>query len=156
MIRFRVISVGKPPKDWRQDGFQHFEKMLASYARIEEVSVKEQKIAGNVSIDEGLQRESNAIVRALQPSSYKIALDLSGKQYSTEDFADHIGHLLQQYSAFEFVIGGPYGLHRKTLSAVDEVLSLSRMTFPHDLARINLIEQLYRTISLLNNLPYHK
>jgi 23S rRNA (pseudouridine1915-N3)-methyltransferase len=83
-------------------------------------------------------------------------LDRTGVEQSSEGLAKRIEAVMQRNSLLEFMIGGPYGLHERVIDASDEVLSLSKMTFPHDLSRIMLIEQLYRAMSILKNLPYHK
>jgi len=156
MVTFRIISVGRPPKDWRNEAFLHYRKLISPFAKLEEVFVKEQKTAANTDIDYALKRETDRILKVVSPSSYMIALDKSGLSYSTEELAKHFNGLFQRHSKFDFVIGGPFGLHRELFTRADETISLSSLTYAHDLARVVLAEQLYRLLSILNNLPYHK
>lgn len=156
MVTFRIISVGKPPKDWRSEAFAHYRKLISPFANIEELFVKEQKASGAADSSRAMSREAESLEKALTERAYSFALDESGKSYSSVDFAVHLESLFNRSSAFDFVIGGAYGLDKRLLDKVDEVVSLSQFTLPHDLARIALVEQLYRAISIINKLPYHK
>lgn len=156
MVTFRIISIGKPPKDWRSEAFQHYRKLISPFANIEEVFVKEQKVSESSGVEDALKREADSLLKTLSTGGYGIALDKSGKQYSSEELARHLEGLFHQSSRYDLVIGGPHGIHGSFLRTVDETVSLSHLTFPHDLARILLAEQLYRAMSILNNLPYHR
>ncbi len=156
MIRFRIIDTGKPPKDWREAAFEHYVKLISPYAKVECSFVKERKVDSGADPDAALRKEAGDMIGLLSSGSYSFALDKSGSMRSTEELSDHFSDLLQRQSRFDFLIGGPWGLHADVLVASDEVLSLSKFTFPHDLARVMLAEQLYRVLSIHNNLPYHK
>ncbi len=156
MICFRIISVGRPPSDWRREGFEHYIRMLKPYARIEDLTVKEQKVRRQTDIASALVTEGNRLLGAADGGGRIIALHDRGKTYTTRELADRIAELTQTQSSFSFIIGGAYGLDRNVLDRSDEALSLSAFTLPHDLAKIVLAEQLYRALSILNNLPYHK
>jgi 23S rRNA (pseudouridine1915-N3)-methyltransferase len=156
MVTFRIISIGKPPKDWRSDAFQHYRKLISPFAGIEEVFVKEQRVSESSGVEDALKREANSLMKVLANGGYRIALDRSGKQQSSVELARHLEGLFHRFSKYDLVIGGPHGLHESVLRTVDETVSFSHLTFPHDLARILLAEQLYRAMSILNNLPYHR
>ncbi len=156
MVTFRIISIGKPPKDWRSEAFQHYRKLISPFACIEEVFVKEQKVSESSGVEDALKREADSLLKALSTGGYSIALGKSGKQHSSVELARHLEGLFHRFSKCDLVIGGPHGLHESLLRTVDEIVSFSHLTFPHDLARILLAEQLYRTMSILNNLPYHR
>jgi 23S rRNA (pseudouridine1915-N3)-methyltransferase len=156
MVTFRIISVGKPPKDWRNEAFQHYRKLISPFAVIEEVFTKEQQVSDNRGIEPAMKKEADWLLRVLSSSAYCVALDKSGATYSSTELSRHIEELFRSHSRFDFVIGGPYGLHDSFVRGADETMSLSRLTYPHDLARVMLAEQLYRSVAILNNLPYHK
>jgi 23S rRNA (pseudouridine1915-N3)-methyltransferase len=156
MVRFRIIAVGKTPKGWRQEAYDHYVKLLRPMAKVESVSVRESRPESDSLVDRALDTEADKIIAAIDNSSYKIMLDRTGAEQSSRDLAEKIEAVIQRNSLLEFIIGGPYGLHERVIDASDEVLSLSKMTFPHDLSRIMLIEQLYRAMSILKNLPYPK
>jgi 23S rRNA (pseudouridine1915-N3)-methyltransferase len=155
MIRFRIVSVGKPPKDWREAAFDHYARLLRPMAHVDSVFVKESRTESDRMVDQAIEQEGERLIKEIT-SSYTFALDKSGKEYSSEELAKRIEALSMGDSTLEFMIGGPFGLHPRVLEASNEVLSLSRMTFPHDFARVLLTEQLYRAMSILRNLPYHK
>ena len=156
MVTFRIISTGKPPKDWRSEAFQHYSKLISPFANLEEFFVKEQKVTESSNIELAMKREAESLLKALSTSSHVIALDKSGSTYSSVELSRHLETHFQRHSKFDFVIGGPHGLDGSVADASHEVMSLSSLTFPHDLARIMLAEQLYRVMSILNKLPYHK
>lgn len=154
MIRFRIIATGKPPKDWRDAAFAHYVKLLSPYAKVECSFVKERRV--DADPETALRKEAGDMIGLLSSGSHSFALDKSGSMRSTKNLSDHFRALLQRQSRFDFLIGGPWGLHADVLAASNEIMSLSKFTFPHDLARVMLAEQLYRVLSIHNNLPYHK
>jgi 23S rRNA (pseudouridine1915-N3)-methyltransferase len=156
MVSFRIISIGKPPKDWRTEAFQHYRKLISPFASVEEVFAREQKVSESSGVEDALKREANSLLKVLADGGYSFALDKSGKQYSSVELARRLEGLFHRFSKYDLVIGGPHGLHESILSAADETVSFSHLTFPHDLARILLAEQLYRAMSILNGLPYHR
>ena len=104
-----------------------------------------------------LEKEGARMLKHVTPDAFCIALDLRGKQSTSELFAGHLQHLREQGDGkITFVIGASLGLSGEVLRRADETLSLSEMTFPHQLARVVLLEQLYRSFRIINNEPYHK
>lgn len=156
MITFKIISVGKPPSDWRREGFEHYVRLIRPYARVEDVTVKEQKIRREADVPSALGAEGKRLLAAAGGGGRIIALHDGGKFYTTKAFADRVAELTMTQSSFSFIIGGAYGLDQSVLDGSDDSLSLSAFTLPHDLAKIVLAEQLYRALSIINNLPYHK
>ena len=156
MVKFRIITVGKTPKGWREEAFEHYRKLILPFARLDEISVKEQKIVESAGIETSLRQEGARILKLLSVSTYKIALDRKGKHRSSIELSEHLEALYQRFSAFDLIIGGPHGLHSTVVERADEKMSLSYLTFPHDLAKIVVAEQLYRALSIMNNFPYHK
>jgi len=156
MVTFRIISVGKPPKDWRNDAFRHYRKLISPFAVIEEVFVREQKVSESSGIESVINKEADSLLKALSTGAYSVAMDKSGVHYSSVELSQLLEKLFHRYSTYDLVIGGPNGLHDSVLQKVNEIVALSYLTFPHDLARIVLAEQLYRAMSILNNLPYHR
>jgi len=155
MITFKIISTGKAPSDWRSEAFDHYVKMLKPYAKVEDIHVREQKIRSEADVESALKTEADGLMKGAGNGRI-IALHDRGKRYNTEKFAEHIADLAMTGSVFSFLIGSAHGLDSKVLEKSDEVLSLSDFTLPHDLARIVLVEQLYRAMSIICNLPYHK
>jgi len=156
MAKFRIICVGKTPKGWREEAFEHYRKLIVPFAKLEEISVKEQKIIESAGIENSLRQEGERILKLLSASTHKIALDRKGKHRSSIELCKHFETLYQRFSAFDLIIGGPHGLHCTVLDRADEKMSLSYLTFPHDLAKIVVAEQIYRALSIMNNFPYHK
>jgi 23S rRNA (pseudouridine1915-N3)-methyltransferase len=134
-VRYTVLAVGRirPPFS---DDLAHYQRMLAGHARVELVEV----------------REDEAVERRIPPRSYRVLLDVAGRTYDSLAFARWLEQRRQGGRDVCFVVGGPYGT---ALERCDERLSFGPMTFPHQLARVMLIEQLYRAHKILAREPYH-
>ncbi|MFA5550251.1 MAG: 23S rRNA (pseudouridine(1915)-N(3))-methyltransferase RlmH [Trueperaceae bacterium] len=150
-MRYRIVAVGKLKEPFYRNGFQHYLRRLSALAQCESVEVKEG--AGDASAAK--RAEGQALLRAAQPRV--VALDESGPVFSTRSLAQHVSSLeLAGHSRLTLLIGGAAGHGEELLSAVDERWSLSPLTFPHDLARLVLVEQLYRVETLRAGHPYHR
>ena len=167
MLRIRIIAVGKDKDAWVTTGCEHYLKLLSRFARVTVDISPGLKSTAGLSPAEAMAREAERIEKLLDgnsrksqvsaTTSYTAALSDSGKQYDSLRFAKH----LQQWQTHSggsvtMLIGGAHGLDPRLLKRTDEVLSLSPMTFSHQLVRLVLLEQLYRGFSILAGTDYHK
>jgi len=156
----RIIAVGKLKEKYWQDAVKEYGKRMEPYTRVEIVEVGEEKLPEHPSaaeIEQALTREGKSIRRHIPPSSYVICLAIKGKMLSSEELSDFISRqTLQGHSKIVFIIGSSYGLAQEVLGNSDFLLSFSPMTFPHQMMRVILLEQLYRSFRIAKGEPYHK
>jgi 23S rRNA (pseudouridine1915-N3)-methyltransferase len=159
-MNISVVSVGKVKEKYLRDGIDEYRKRLTRYCNIELIEVPDEKAPENLSSKEEdmvKEKEGQAILKHIKDTSYVIALAINGKQLSSEDLADFISQrALSGDSSLVFVIGGSLGLSPEVLSRADYKLSFSKMTFPHQLMRMILLEQVYRGYRIIKGEPYHK
>ncbi|HOB19288.1 MAG TPA: 23S rRNA (pseudouridine(1915)-N(3))-methyltransferase RlmH [Candidatus Atribacteria bacterium] len=159
-MNIRLICVGKLKEKYLSQGISEYMKRLSRYAKAEIIEVEDEKAPESLSpADEAIvkEREAARIARHLREGSVKIILAIEGRSLASEEFAER----LRQYglagkSQLDFVIGGSLGLDRSIADKADLLLSFSRFTFPHQLMRLILLEQIYRAFRIINNEPYHK
>lgn len=156
MVKIHIVAVGKDKDSWVSDGISHFEKLLRRYARLNWTIVTDAGRAQNKSPNDIKNLEAKEIRRFMNGGT-SVALTDSGKVYGSRDFAKKIEKLLASSSGeLKFIIGGPFGLDKSILDSADELISLSPLTFSHQIVRLVLLEQLYRAFSILNGSDYHK
>ena len=122
------------------------------------MELQDEKVPSNLNEAEKLkiiEKESNNILANIKENSYVIALDLNGKQYTSEEFSEKIEQITQYSSHITFLIGGTLGMSNQLLSRANELISFSKMTFPHQLIRVFLLEQLFRGFKIQHNETYH-
>lgn len=159
MISINIICVGKIKEKFFKDAILEYSKRLSKYCKFDILELPDEKIPdkSNISIENSIkEKECNNIINHLKSDSYIIALDLKGKELSSENFSKKIDNISMQNSKITFIIGGSLGLTDKLLNMCDEKICFSQMTFPHQLIRIFLIEQIYRAFKISNNETYHK
>ena len=157
MVKIKVIVIGKTKEGWIKEGILHYQKLLKKYVQLEMLEIKEEKITKSRESQTILDREAEKILRYMEKPSLCIALDVRGKNLSSESFAKLLEkNLSRGYGEFSFILGGALGLSRKVLDACPIKLSLSQMTFTHEMSRIILLEQIYRAFSILKGTKYHK
>jgi 23S rRNA (pseudouridine1915-N3)-methyltransferase len=149
-----VLSVGRDRSGWFEPAVQGYAKRLQHYTRLELTELAEPR--GKRSADASRAQEAGRILAALRPSEVLVALDERGESLDTKAFARFLGEAQVHSQDLLFVVGGDDGLDATVLAAAQRVLSLSGMTLPHRLARLLLVEQLYRGFSLLKGEPYHR
>ena len=160
MIDVSVICVGKLKEKFYQDAAAEYAKRLKGYCKLNIVELAEQKLPKNPSLGEiqaALEKEGDAIRARIPPNSSVIALAIEGKPRSSEELATLLS--AWSHSAAKhlvFVIGGSYGLHPSVKAGAWATLSMSPMTFPHHLARVMLLEQIYRAFKIQEGSEYHK
>ena len=156
-MKIKIITVGKTKEKFLQFGEKEFQQRLARYCQIEWITVKEEKIIAGKSDQQIKANEAERILEKIAPKSWKVALDRTGKPMSSEDLAAWLQKKMNEgTSEFEFIIGGALGLDPIILNSVNQVLSLSQMTFTHEMSRLILLEQLYRAFTILRGEKYHK
>jgi len=159
-MNITVFSVGKLKEKYLKDAIQEYATRLTKYCKLDIIEVPDEKAPENMS--EAMEaavryKEGQAILKQLRDDTYVIALAIQGKQLSSEKFAELISDLgLRGKSNIAFVIGGSIGLSEEVLKRADYHLSFSAMTFPHQLMRVILLEQVYRGFRIIKGEPYHK
>lgn len=159
-MRITVICVGKLKEKFYRDAVDEYAKRLQKYCKLEIVEVADEKTpegAGLLQEEKILEREAARILDRIREDAFVCTLEIEGKKLSSEDLAEWMRRLtVSGQSHFTFVIGGSLGLHRSVRDRADFALSFSDMTFPHQLMRVILCEQIYRTFRINNGEPYHK
>ena len=159
-MKIDIICVGKIKEEYFRGGVAEYLKRLKRYATVSIIEVADEPTPDGASaaIEEQIKaKEGEKILARIAPSAYKIALAIDGKGLSSEDFAQRLEALgVNGVSHIQFIIGGSLGLSESVLNAADIRLSFSAMTFPHQLMRVILLEQIYRAYRIINHEPYHK
>ena len=159
-MNITIIAVGKIKEKYLKMAIDEYVKRLGRYCKVDIIELPDEKTPDNASEkDEYLikEKEGKLILSKIKDRAYVIALDLNGKELTSEDFAKFISiNGVQGNSNIVFVIGGSLGLSIEVLKRADFKLSFSKMTFPHQLFRVMLFEQIYRSFRINNNEPYHK
>ena len=159
-MRITLVAVGKIKEKYLTMGIEEYAKRLSRYCKLDIIELPDEKTPDNASPAEELQikkREGERILKNIKDGAYVIALAIEGKQISSTDLADKIQSLgVNGESHLVFVIGGSLGLDDAVIKRADYLLSFSKMTFPHQLMRMVLLEQVYRGYRIINGEPYHK
>ncbi|MBU6080028.1 23S rRNA (pseudouridine(1915)-N(3))-methyltransferase RlmH [Allobacillus halotolerans] len=159
-MKITIVSVGKLKEKYLKQGIQEFLKRLSSYAKVEIIEVADEKAPENLSEAEEKQvkdKEGERILQAISPDTYVITLEIEGKMLSSEQLAKKMDELATYgKSKVAFVIGGSLGISEAVQQRSDFAISFSKMTFPHQLMRLVLLEQVYRGFRINRGEPYHK
>ena len=159
-MKITVITVGKIKERYLKDAIAEYSKRLSKYCKLEIVEVADEKTPDNASevVEDAIRsREAERILKYVKDDAYVITLEIGGKQLSSEELADKIDKIgIQGTSHIIFIIGGSIGLGKEVLQKSNYALSFSKMTFPHQLMRVILLEQVYRSYRIINGEPYHK
>ena len=142
----KIICVGKVKEKYLQDAISDYMKRLSKYHKVSIIELE----------DSNIEEESNKILKNINIKDYVVTLDIEGNQISSVELADKIDKQFITNSIITFVIGGSYGLDKKVKERSNYSLSFSKLTFPHQLFRVILLEQVYRCFKILNNETYHK
>jgi 23S rRNA (pseudouridine1915-N3)-methyltransferase len=157
LIKIRLVLVGKTKEAWIKQGIKHYQKLLKKHAKLELVEIKEEKITRSKDEKSILNSEGERILQYLRKDAFCIALDVSGDELTSEQFARFFEKSLNRgQSCFTFVLGGAVGISEEILQVCPVKLSLSRMTFTHEISRVIILEQIYRAFSILAGTKYHK
>lgn len=159
MVHINIICIGKIKESYLRDAINEYSKRLNKYCNLNIIELPDKKIPdkSNISIEEQIKNiESHEIITHLPKDSYNICLDLKGKEYSSEQFANKISDIEFNKSSINFIIGGSLGFNDSIRNISNESICFSKMTFPHQLIRVFLLEQIYRAFKINNNETYHK
>lgn len=158
-MNIRIICIGKLKEKYLSQGIDEYLKRISKYANINIIELPDEMIPDNPSEKEVLaikSLEAQKIMKHIKPSDYVFTLDLRGKELSSEQFAQKITDAtVSGYSSFCFIIGGTVGLDEQLVTNSNFVISFSKLTFPHQLIRLFLTEQIFRCFKIINNEKYH-
>lgn len=159
-MKITLVTVGKIKEKFFEDAIKEYSKRLSRYCKLEILQVADEKTPEGASEAVELQikeKEGQRILSLIRDDAYVIALAIEGKMLDSEELAERIEKLgVSGISQIVFVIGGSLGLSAQVMKRADYALSFSRMTFPHQLMRVVLLEQIYRGYRIMNHQPYHK
>lgn len=159
MLNINIICVGKIKENYLKDAITEYSKRLSKFCNLNITELQDEKLPNKLNdsiITEIKNKECNKMIQTIKKDSYIICLDLKGKEFSSEDFSKKIENIALNFnSSITFIIGGTLGLNQEILSMADEKICFSKMTFPHQLIRVFLLEQLFRAFKISNNETYH-
>lgn len=159
-MKITILCVGKIKESYLREAIAEYSKRLSRYAELQITEVADEKTPDGASAAEEAkikQIEGERLLKAMKPEAYNVALAIDGKNLSSEELSGKIDELcVGGVSHIRFVIGGSLGLSKDVLAACDYKLSFSKMTFPHQLMRVILLEQIYRAFRISTGEPYHK
>ena len=149
----KIICVGKIKQKYLKDAISEYQKRLSKYTKLEIIELQD---INNNNINIILEKEKELILKAITEKDYIITLEIEGQELTSDELASKIDNIFLQNSNITFIIGGSYGLHKEIKNLSNFKLSFSKLTFPHQLFRVILLEQIYRSYKILNNESYHK
>lgn len=159
-MRITLITVGKIKEKYLKDAIAEYSKRLSRYCKLKIVEVADEKTPDNASdtVEDAIRdKEGERILKYVKEEAYVITLEIAGKMLTSEELAEKVEKLgVQGTSHIIFIIGGSIGLGKEVRKRSDYALSFSKMTFPHQLMRVILLEQIYRSYRIMNHEPYHK
>ena len=159
-MKITLITVGKIKEKYLRDAISEYVKRLGKYCKLEIIEVADEKTpdVSNEAIDNAIRtKEAERILKHIKDDAYVITLEIHGTQLTSEQLSQKIEKLgIQGTSHITFIIGGSIGLGESVLAKSNYALSFSKMTFPHQLMRVILLEQIYRSYRIINHEPYHK
>jgi len=148
----KIITVGKIKEKYYTDAVNEYLKRLSKYTKINLIEVKDE----DFDINKTLTKEKDSILKYIDDKDYVITMEIEGNELDSVSLAKHIDSIQNNYSNITFIIGGSYGLHDDIKNRSNYKLSFSKLTFPHQLFRVILLEQIYRSFKINNNETYHK
>lgn len=159
-MKIKIIAVGKVKENYLKEGINEYLLRLSPYAKTEIIEVDDSKVKDNPNqsdINKVINEEGERVLAKIKNTDYVINLDLNKKEFDSVEFSKFIeSKMVEGGSSITFVIGGSYGLSQKVRERANYSISLSKMTFLHQMTRLILLEQLYRSFKILNNETYHK
>jgi 23S rRNA (pseudouridine1915-N3)-methyltransferase len=155
-MKIHFLVVGKTTEKYMQTGIDEYVRRLLRYIPFSMEVLPELKNAKNLTFEQQKEKDSQAILNVLQDGDYVVLLDEKGKEYSSVAFSDYLARKMQIVpKRLVFVVGGPYGFSAEMYDRANEKLSVSKMTFSHQMIRLIFVEQLYRAMTILRGEPYH-
>lgn len=155
-MRISLLCMGKTDEKELEYLISKYEKRIKPYQKYERIELPDIKNRKNLSPEQQKKQESNAFLKQIKPTDFVILLDEKGKRFSSVSWANKMEQLFHQGAKrLIFVIGGPYGFDQEMYSKAQLKISISDMTFTHQMIRLFLVEQIYRSFTILHNKPYH-
>ena len=148
----RIICVGKIKENYFKEAISEYKKRISKYTKLEIIEINDYAL----DVKTTLKKEGDEILKYLDNSHYNIVMDINGEQLDSVTLSKKINNIFINNSTINFIIGGSYGIDERVKEKCNFRLSFSKLTFPHQLFRIILLEQLYRSFKILNNEEYHK
>ena len=159
-MKISILTVGKIKEKYLRDAIAEYSKRLSRYCKLEIFEVADEKTPDYASetVEDSIRsKEGERLLKYIKDDAFVITLEIAGEQLTSEKFAEKINNLgIRGTSHIQFVIGGSIGLGKEILKRSDYALSFSKMTFPHQLMRVILLEQIYRSYRIISGEPYHK
>ena len=159
MLNINIICVGKIKEKYLKDAIEEYSKRLSKYCKLNVTELTDEKIPDKLytKLEQEIKtKECNNIINHIKKDSFIIALDLKGKEFTSEEFSKQLENISMENSHITFIIGGSLGLTENLLKICNLKICFSKMTFPHQLFRVLLLEQIYRAYKINNNESYHK
>ena len=159
MLNINIVCVGKIKENYLKDAISEYSKRLSKFCNLNIIELADEKLPNKLNdsiINEIKNKECRKMIQSIKKDSYIVCLDLKGKEFSSEEFSKKLDDIALNFnSSITFVIGGTLGLNQEILSLASEKICFSKMTFPHQLIRVFLLEQLFRAFKISNNETYH-
>ena len=159
MLTIQLICIGKIKENYLKSAIDEYSKRLSKYCKLNILELPDEKIPDKLNENLEMEiktKECNNILNHIKKDSYIVALDLKGKEFSSEEFSQKLENISMNSSTITFIIGGSLGLTSKLLSVCNEKICFSKMTFPHQLIRVFLLEQIFRAFKISNGETYHR
>ena len=159
MLTINIVCIGKIKEKFFKDAIDEYSKRLSKYCKLNIIELPDEKIPEkiNTNIENDIKsKECTNMINHIKKDSYIICLDLNGKEFSSEQFSKKIEDISMESSQITFVIGGSLGLNQEILSLANQKICFSKMTFPHQLIRVFLLEQIFRAFKISNGETYHR
>lgn len=160
MLTVKIIAIGDLKEKYLREACEEYKKRLGAWCRVEEIVLKEERLPESPSeaqIKAGLESEEKKILEKISPKAYVIAMCVEGKQLSSEELAKKISEItVSGYGEIVLIIGSSFGMTENVKNRANFRLSISKLTFPHQLLRVILYEATYRAMSIINGTKYHK
>ena len=149
----KIICLGSIKENYLNEAITEYKKRLSKYTKLEIIELKDEK---DESVKEALSKEKDKILKTITEKDNIVLLDINGKEYTSEDFSEFINKELTYNSNITFIIGSSNGLDEEIKNLTNKKVSFSKLTFPHQMFRLILLEQIYRSFKIINNETYHK
>ena len=159
MVHINIICIGKIKENYLKDAILEYSKRLSRYCKLNIIEITDEQIPNNLNnkISDNIKNIEGTKILSYIKNSYVISLDLNGKQFSSEEFSNKLENIaLNINSNISFIIGGSLGLSKDVILNSNELICFSKMTFPHQLIRVFLLEQIFRAFKIQNNETYHR
>ena len=159
MLNINIICVGKLKESYLKEAVEEYSKRLSKYCNLKIIEISDEKLPNQINentIQEVKNKEGLKILENIKKDSYVFPLDLNGKQFTSEQFSEKLENItVRGFSTITFIIGGTLGISDEVLKKANEMICFSKMTFPHQLIRVFLLEQLFRAFKISNHETYH-